>query len=293
MAVRITQVAVEVLETNADPNVRNTQVAVEVLETNANPNARVTQVAIEVLEHVNWLQVAQQFVQVISNNDPANNNLQVAQQFVQILSKNPIAENTFIGDNGDPPASSVWSVQAGTPEIQSNVLEFLVNSGSPTDKVKLKKLTGGDFASYADINVSENYDQDNWKFGVRADLNSGSYFEINREYDNVNGNNFVVRTADGGSETVYRTSTSITDTKLKVTKTGNTFRGWYWDGTQFVQVGSDETLGLTADEFWTYMVAETKNNEAQLEVLVSKFTVLSGYFADAFLQNVYLTIIEG
>ena len=272
--------------------VRNTQVTVEVLETEANPTVRNTQVAVEVMEVVNYLQVAQQFVQVISNNDPANT-LQVAQQFVQVISKNPIAENTFEGTNGDPPDSDVWSVQLGTPEIQSNELEFLVNSVSPTDKVKLKKLVGGDFASYADIDVSENYDQDNWKFGVRTDLNSGSYFEINREYDNVNGNNFVVRTADGGSETVYRTPTSVTNTKLKVTKAGNTFRGWYWDGSAFVQVGSDETLGLSADEFWTYMVAETKNNEAQLEVLVSKFTILSGYFADAFLQNVYLTIIEG
>jgi hypothetical protein len=292
MALRNTQVAVEVLETESDPNLRNTQVAVEVLETESNPNLRNTQIAVEVLEVTNLMQVAQQFVQIISNNDPTNS-IQVAQQFVQIISKNPIAANTFEGDDGDPPDNSIWSVQAGTPEIQSNELEFLVNSGSTLDKVKLKKVVGGDFASYAEIDVSENYDQDNWKFGVRTDLNSGSYFEINREYDNVNGNNFVVRTADGGSETVYRTSTSITDTKLKVTKSGNTFRGWYWDGDQFVQVGSDETLGLTADEFWTYMVAETKNNEAQLKVLVSKFTVLSGYFADAFLQNVYLTIIEG
>ncbi len=293
MAVRNTQVAVEVLETDNSPNTRVTQVAVEVLETDNSPNARVTQVAVEVLEHVNWLQVAQQFVQVISNNDPANNNLQVAQQFVQILSKNPIAENTFVGDDGDPPDSSIWSVQLGTPNIQSNELEFLVNSGVTDEKVKLKKLVGGDFASYASMTVDESYPQDNWSFGVRTDLNSGTYFEVNREYDNVNGHNIVVRTADGGGETVYRTSSSTTDTKLKITKNGNTFRGWYWDGNEFVQVGSDATVGLSADEFWTYMVAETKNNEAQLRILVDKFTVLSGYFADAFLQNVYLTIIEG
>ena len=51
-AVRDTQITVEVLETEANPNTRATQVAVEVLETYANPNTRVTQVAIEVLEKV-------------------------------------------------------------------------------------------------------------------------------------------------------------------------------------------------------------------------------------------------
>ena len=72
MALRDTQIAVEVLETEANPNTRVTQVAVEVLETEANPNTRVSQVAIEVLEVTNLMQVAQQFVQVISNNDPVN-----------------------------------------------------------------------------------------------------------------------------------------------------------------------------------------------------------------------------
>jgi hypothetical protein len=292
MALRNTQVAVEVLETESDPNLRNTQVAVEVLETESNPNLRNTQIAVEVLEVTNLLQVAQQFVQIISNNDPTNS-IQVAQQFVQIISKNPIEENTFEGDDGDPPDSTIWSVQQGTPEIQSNQLELEVNSTITNEKVKHKKLIGGDLSVYEDITIDESYPQDNWKTGVRADLNSGTYFEVNREYDNVNGHNVVVRTADGGSETVYRTSTTTTDTKLKITKSGNTFRGWYWDGTQFVQIGSDATVGLSPDEFWVYMVAETKNNEAQLRVLVDKFTILSGYFADAFLQNVYLTIIEG
>lgn len=292
MALRNTQVAVEVLETESDPNLRNTQIAVEVLETESNPNLRNTQVAVEVLEVTNLLQVAQQFVQIISNNDPTNS-IQVAQQFVQIISKNPIQEATFVGDDGDPPDSSIWSVQSGTPVIDTNQLEFLVNSGTTEEKVKNKKQVAGDFTVYIDIDVDQEPAQDNWKFGLEAKMSSAEYFQVNREYDNVNGQDVVVRTANGGLETVYRVSDNPSSTKLKIEKSGNTFRGWYWDGTEFVQIGSDATVGLSPDQFWVLMVAETKNNEAQLRVLVDKFTVLSGYFADAFLQNVYLTIIEG
>jgi hypothetical protein len=131
MAIRDTQVAVEVLETEENPDTRVSQVAIEVLETEANPDTRVSQVAIEVLEVVNLMQVAQQFVQVISNNDPVNS-IDVAQQFVQVISKNPVQSVGFVGNDGDPPDSDIWSVQAGTPVIDTNQLEFLVNS-STTD----------------------------------------------------------------------------------------------------------------------------------------------------------------
>lgn len=292
MALRDTQIAVEVLETEANPNTRVTQVAVEVLETEANPNTRVTQVAIEVLEVTNLMQVAQQFVQIISNNDP-DNTIEVAQQFVQIISKNPIQSVGFIGDDDDLPDNTIWAIQEGTPVIQSNQLEFLVNDTVTTEKVKNKKQVAGDFEVYIDIDVATEPSQDNWKFGLEAKKSTSEYFQVNREYDNVNGHDVVIRTADGGAETVYRVSDNPSTTKLKIKKTGNIFRGWYWDGTEFVKIGSDVDVGLSPDQFWIYMVAETKNNEAQLRVLVDKFTVLSGYFADSFLQNVYLTIIEG
>ena len=238
------------------------------------------------------MQVAQQFVQVISNNDPVNT-IEVAQQFVQVISKNPIQTATFVGNDGDPPDNSIWSVQAGTPVIDTNQLEFLVNSGTTEEKVKQKQQVAGDFEVYIDIDVDEEPAQDNWKFGLEAKMSSDEYFQVNREYDNVNGQDVVIRTNNGGSETVYRISDNPSTTKLKIKKEGNTFRGWYWDGSAFVQIGSDATVGLSADQFWVYMVAETNNNEAQLRILVDKFVVLSGYFADAFLQNVYLTIIEG
>jgi hypothetical protein len=151
----------------------------------------------------------------------------------------------------------------------------------------------GDFEIYIDLDVNESPAQDNWKFGLEVNLATDKYVQINREYDNVDSHNIVLRTNDGGSESVTKLPDTITTTKLKIKKTGNTFRGWYWDGTEFIQVGSDTDVGLSPDQFWVYMVAETKNNEPQLRVLVDKFTILSGYFADSFLQNVYLTIIEG
>jgi len=290
MAIRNTQTVVEAL-TDGDPKVRNTQTVVEAL-TDGDPKVRNTQTVVEVLEATNYFQLAQQFVQVISNNDPSGNEFQLAQQFIQIISKNPIAVQDFTGDDGDPPDSDFWSVTDGTPTIQSNDLELLVNSSNTKDGVKTKKLVGGNFEIVADINVDDYAAQDNWKAGVGVNLSADEYFEINREYDNVNGHSIVVRTADGGAETVYRVSDTTTDTKLKIKKDGNVFKGWYWDGTAFVEVNSSDTVGLTPDEFWTYMVAETKNNEAQLRILVDKFTILSGYFADAFLQNVYITIIQ-
>ena len=225
MAIRDTQVAVEVLETEDNPEVRATQVAVEVLETEDNPETRITQVVVEVLETTNILQVAQQFVQVISNNDPVNS-FEVAQQFVQIISKNPIASDSFIGDDGDPPDPAVWAVQAGTPVIDTNQLEFLVNSTVTDEKVKNKQKIAGDFEVYIDVDVDTAPSNDNWKFGLEVQVSSGEYFQVNREFDDVNGHDIVVRTADGGSETVARVSDTITTTKLKIKKTGNIFKGW-------------------------------------------------------------------
>jgi hypothetical protein len=271
---------------------RDTQVSVETLETEPNPNTRVTQVAVEILEETNLMQVAQQFVNVISYNDPVNT-FQVAQQFVNIISKNPIQTVSFVGDDGDPPDPSIWLVESGTPVIDTNQLEFLVNSGTTKEKVKNKKLLAGDFEVYIDIDVSEEPTQDNWMFGLGVKISNDEYFQISREYDSVNDQDVVVRTSNDGPETVYRVSANPSSTVLKIKKTGNVFRGWYWDGLAFVQVGDASNVALSPDEFWVYMVAETKNNEAQLRVLVSKFVVLAGYLTDPLLQNVFLTIIEG
>lgn len=49
---RDTQIAIEVLETDANPELWNTQIVVEALETDANPELWDTQIAIEVLERV-------------------------------------------------------------------------------------------------------------------------------------------------------------------------------------------------------------------------------------------------
>ena len=73
MAVRDSQVAVEVLQTDSDPTVRNTQVAIEALLTDGDPVMRNTQVAVEVmLAAYGYARFHQVAVEVLSKSDQGN-----------------------------------------------------------------------------------------------------------------------------------------------------------------------------------------------------------------------------
>jgi hypothetical protein len=50
MALRDSQITIEVLQTEANPNLRDSQITIEVLQTEANPTVRNSQIAILVLE---------------------------------------------------------------------------------------------------------------------------------------------------------------------------------------------------------------------------------------------------
>ena len=50
MALRNSQITIEVLQTEANPNLRDSQITIEVLQTEANPTVRNSQIAILVLE---------------------------------------------------------------------------------------------------------------------------------------------------------------------------------------------------------------------------------------------------
>ena len=73
MAVRNTQVAVEALLTESDPNTLNTQVAVEVLLTESDPNTLNTQVAVEVLmKAFGYANIHQVAVEILSKEPQGN-----------------------------------------------------------------------------------------------------------------------------------------------------------------------------------------------------------------------------
>ncbi|GAF84557.1 unnamed protein product [marine sediment metagenome] len=73
MAIRDTQVVVETLLTNDDPNVRNTQVVIEALMTDADPNTRNTQVVVELLVAAyGYASIHQVAVEILSQEPQGN-----------------------------------------------------------------------------------------------------------------------------------------------------------------------------------------------------------------------------
>lgn len=67
---------------------RDSQVSVEVLSSDGDPIMRNSQISVEVLHHIQEMHVAQEYVNVISREN-TDNDMEVAQIYFNVISKIP------------------------------------------------------------------------------------------------------------------------------------------------------------------------------------------------------------
>jgi hypothetical protein len=244
MALRNSQVVVEVLETASDPQLRNSQVVVEVLETASDPQLRNSQVAVEVFGEI-------------------------------------VTQYNFFGDDDDPPDSASWIVLEGTPTIQGNRLELLADSVTTEERVKHKKKIAGNFQIVLNFKITDAASViDDYEFGLRLEISGTEYLQFSFGHDGIKY--LYVRYANGGGENVTEISMHGTViSKMVVKKEGNTLRCWYLDTQNgYLELGSGYTVGLADDEFSIFLFAETSDDEPDAGFLLDHFAVLQGYLVN-------------
>jgi hypothetical protein len=159
--------------------------------------------------------------------------------------------DVFTGTNGSTPNTAIWdnSIPVGaTLDIQSNQLR-LVTSGSVSAIPSIISL--GSFPSDFDVQVDYNlvtYPSTNfWDVGINAIIdgltnNFGAY----RHYWVAGGHRY---SSWGGqfSETLVGSTIPTSDTsgKLRITRVGNVFTSYYWNGSAWVQI-AQTTITVTS-----------------------------------------------
>lgn len=150
------------------------------------------------------------------------------------------AGDTFTGSNGDLPNQELWRT-VGTPTIQGNKVRTKTVS-NVEDGVILRSNVTGDFDIQVDYSLDSAPAIDAWQIMLDIRIDNLNRISIGRSY--VGGlQRYIVSEFIGGSQTNYYSSTT-TDTsgKLKVTRVGSTWHGYYWNS-GWVEIESGFAVG--------------------------------------------------
>lgn len=146
----------------------------------------------------------------------------------------PLYDDTFTGDNGDPPDSTKWDV-TGSPDIQNNTVE-ITNNGTE-ERITSKCVLTGDFDVQVDIDVQGD-PASNWQCDLVAYIDATHYMTASAIYHTFS-KDFITVHNEGSGESNSTISRSGATGKLRITRVGSTVRPYAADGTgAFVNIGS-------------------------------------------------------
>ena len=177
----------------------------------------------------------------------------------------------FTGNDGSLPDTTKWEITLGTPTIQSNALQF--NTSGGTELVFSKFFVGGDFDVQIDFDLSTLPDTNSWTLSLRAYGDDDNHFSTRIEYDTAR--NYKKFGEDGGGVVgAVTASTSDTSGKLRIIRVGNDFGGYYWNGSAWVQIGTDTTIsGLGGKGVSFLLSAETWNTSPTMIGTLDNFQI--------------------
>ena len=139
------------------------------------------------------------------------------------------ANDDFNGTNGDPPNTTKWWVEAGSPEIQSNNLAMSVSSGS-RDRVVSKFQIEGDFDIETTCHINSTPNTHWWlqELLLYFPDDSNHWCYIGRGYNNDQGTQMVrSRYNKGTSTTLDWDSLTATDYSLRIVREDDTIYFYY------------------------------------------------------------------
>lgn len=153
---------------------------------------------------------------------------------------------TYSGTGGVPDTDK-WSA-SGNAYLDNNTL-YVATIGSSGGSVRYLSSFIGDFDVQVDFQLVTYPSINSWATYVRVASNDSSdFFDIRRTYDSST-HRFILYDYVSSTNTYnYRGSanSTLTSSKLRVVRVGNTITGHYWNGSVWVSLGSSTLLGTSS-----------------------------------------------
>lgn len=195
---------------------------------------------------------------------------------------NPIVTgDDFTGSDNDDLDTNLWQAYTGGYaewDIQSEKANAAIAS-SDTDparqSISLFTLSG-DFDIQFDYDITTGPATDSWSINFKAtQWNNYNHFRVRRAYTSGHKYTTRARVADvNGTED----SESTTDTsgKMRMTRVGNVFHGYYWTGSAWDEISTGETISGCDTDLHIMMEAEQSVSDPAIDVNFDNFVINSG-----------------
>ena len=150
--------------------------------------------------------------------------------------------DSFTGVDGDPPNEDSWSVHvdgANTLSLDSNRLKHVSVSGEGMNEARSKFTLSGDFDVQIDFDVTSSAAGDTWGCGLQFIMGTDIYqvyIQVGASTKHYGMNHYLsgVWADSGTSPTTDNTG------KVRMTRSGSTFTGYYWNGSAWVSIASHD-----------------------------------------------------
>ena len=156
---------------------------------------------------------------------------------------------TFTGTDTDPPDANLWT-NSGS-EISSN--ELYASVSGATKYARSKFYLNGNFDIQVDFDISAGPATSGWYLNLIAsnrgtgDPNSEDY-QMQTRIKYTTAKFYASISKEVSWNTEEQTSTSDTSGKLRITRSGDVFSSYYWNGSSWTQIGSSDTLSSIDDD---------------------------------------------
>jgi len=192
------------------------------------------------------------------------------------------SNDEFEIENQGIPTPELWWT-GGQPTVQAGKLRL--HSTGPLQRIRSKWYAQGDFDIRHDFELIQNPAVNRWNFVLRLVTSDGKIVQIYYRY--WDGYEYIFNSYDGSS---WSTSGSVNRNdvagKLRITRTGDVFYGYYWDTNNgWVELGNTSSTGVrNTGDVRVEIFLDSIDNDPAVEVHVDNFSVnsdaMTGFVGD-------------
>ncbi|MHC4644028.1 MAG: hypothetical protein ACYTBJ_00905 [Planctomycetota bacterium] len=187
-----------------------------------------------------------------------------------------VSGDSFAGTDGISPSPHLWTINDGTPTIQSNKLELNETGGQDTILQSNFRLNG-DFNARLEFDVNTGPATNTWWLALKmVDPVTGYWAFVSRAYFN-GAHKYLARYNQGVTTTGGSSSTSDTSCHVRIRRNTTTILAEWYDG------GSWNTImtqgGFTSTEMDLYVEVQSFTGNPAYDIDLTNFTIAAGTVA--------------
>lgn len=210
-------------------------------------------------------------------------------------------DDDFTGDDGDPVDSNLWDISGirinGDPVINNNRVRISIQSGiKDSSQLKTKYSVSGDFDVRVDWNLIGTVSSDSIYTRLGGYADNGHSFSF--YYQRTGGAwGFSSQTYEGSSYvSEATTAVTYTSTKLRLTRVGNLWTSYYWNGSSWVLHRQSNRIFATGEVSFMFYAENYTSPYTACVVEYDNFEVVAdGYIYDRNVnrKKIAITISDG